>query len=190
MYIIIGEETLYANPWIAVYTTFYSVIGGFDIGKLEEKDSNNTLKYPTASYIIVLIMTIVLSVTLMNLLIGISVGSIDDIQKNAVLYQSKLKIDFFLRLDPNIPNSWKNKIVPTHYTVKGSKTNITTIVSNLWHFICSFFTPHVGGEGSKEKKSNKDSVTLDDMSYHIKQMESQIETIFKYQKLLLSELKK
>ena len=190
MYIIIGEETLYANPWIAVYTTFYSVMSGFDIGILEEKDSNNTLEYPTASYIIVLIMTIVLSVTLMNLLIGISVGSIDDIQKNAVLYQSKLKIEFFLNLDPNIPTSWKNKIVPKEYTVKGSKADITTFVRNLWNYICSFFAPHVGGEDGKEKEINEDSVKLDDMSYRIKQMESQIETVLKHQKDLLSELKK
>ena len=190
MYIIIGEETLYASPGRAIYTTFYSVISGFDIGTLEEKDSNNTLEYPTASYIIVLIMTIVLSVTLMNLLIGIAVGSIDDIQKNAVLYQSKLKIEFFLNLDPNIPTSWKNKIVPKEYTVKGSKADITTFVSNLWNYICSFFAPHVGGEDGNEKETNEDSVKLDDMSYRIRQMENQIETVLKHQKELLSELKK
>ena len=190
MYIIIGEETLYATPLRAVYTTFYSVISGFDIGILEEKESNNNLEYPTASYIIVLIMTVVLSVTLMNLLIGIAVGSIDDIQKNAVLYQSKLKINLFLNLDPSIPISWKNKMVPKHYTVKGSKTDITTFVSNLWNYICSIFAPHVGGEDATEKESNEDSVKLDDMSYHIKQMESQIETLLKHQKSLLSELKK
>ena len=190
MYIIIGEETLYANPGRAIYTTFYSVIDGFDIDILEEKDSNNTLEYPTASYIIVLIMTIVLSVTLMNLLIGIAVGSIDDIQKNAVLYQSKLKIDFFLNLDPNIPTSWKNIIVPKEYTVKGSKADITTFVRNIYNYICSFFAPHVEGEDGNEMKTNEDSVKLDDMSYRIKQMESQIETVLKHQKELLSELKK
>ena len=190
MYIIIGEETLYANPWIAVYTTFYSVIDGFDIGILDEKDTNNSLEYPTASYVIVFIMTIVLSVTLMNLLIGISVGSIDDIQKNAVLYQSKLKIDFFLNLDPNIPTSWKNIIVPKDYTFKGTDTDITTFVRNLWNYICSFFAPHVGGEDGKEQETNEDSVKLDDMSYRIKQMESQIETVLKHQKELLTELKK
>ena len=139
MYIIIGEETLYANPWIAVYTTFYSVLGGFDISKLEEKEADNTLLYPTASYIIVLIMTIVLSVTLMNLLIGISVGSIDAIQKNAHLVQAKLKIELFLTIDPNIPNSWKSKIIPKDYKVKGHKTNITNCISNLWNYISSFF---------------------------------------------------
>ena len=190
MYIIIGEETLYANPGRAIYTTFYSVISGFDIGILEEKDVNDTLEYPTASYVIVLIMTIVLSVTLMNLLIGISVGSIDDIQKNAVLYQSKLKIDFFLNLDPNIPISWRNKIVPKKYTVKGSKVDITTFVCNLWNYICSFFAPYVEDEDCKEKETNEDSVKLDDMSYRIQQMESQIETVLKHQKELLSELKK
>ena len=190
MYIIIGEETLYANPWIAVYTTFYSVLNVFDIGKLEEKEADNTFQYPSALYIIVLIMTIVLSVTLMNLLIGISVGNIDAIEKNALSYQAKLKINLFLTIDPNIPISWKNKIVPKDYTLKGNKNGITTFVSNLWNYICSFFAPNVDGDDGKGMESNEDSVKLDDMSYRIRQMESQIETILKHQKALLSELKK
>ena len=190
MYIIIGEETLYANPWIAIYTTFYSVLSGFDIGKLEEKEADDTLQYPNASYIIVLIMTIVLSVTLMNLLIGISVGSIDAIQKNALLYQAKLKIELFFTIDPSIPISWKDKIVPKSYTFKGTRNDITTFVSNLWNYLCSFFAPNTDGDHGKETESNEDSVKLDDMSYRIRQMESQIETILKHQKALLSELKK
>ena len=190
MYIIIGEETLYENPWIAIYTTFYSVISGFDIGTLEEKETEGTLQYTTASYVIVLIMTVVLSVTLLNLLIGISVGSIEDIQKNALLYQAKLKINFFLEIDPNIPISWKNKIVPKDYTVKSRKTDITTFISNVYNYISSFFAPHVGGEDGKEEESNEDSNKLEDMSYRIKQMESQIETLLKYQKMLITELKK
>ena len=190
MYIIIGEETLYANPWIAVYTTFYSVLGGFDISKLEEKEADSTLLYPTASYIIVLIMTIVLSVTLMNLLIGISVGSIDAIQKNALLVQAKLKIELFLTIDPNIPITWKNKIVPKNYTVKGSKSDITTFVSNLWNYISSFFAPNTDGDDGNETESNEDSSKLEDMSYRIRQMESQIDNVLKLQKALISELKK
>ena len=190
MYIIIGEETLYANPWIAIYTTFYSVLGGFDIGKLEEKDADDTLQYPRASYIIVLIMTIVLSVTLMNLLIGISVGRIDAIQKNALSYQAKLKLELFLLIDPNIPIRWKNKLVPTSYALKGTKNDIKTFVRNLWNYICSLFAPNTDGDDGKETESNEDSVKLDDMSYRIRQMESQIEIVLKNQKALLSELKK
>ena len=190
MYIIIGEKTLYANPWMAVYTTFYSVISGFDVGLLADKEAEGSLQYPTASYIIVLIMTVVLSVTLLNLLIGISVGSIDTIQKNALLYQAKLKIQLFLELDPNIPISWKSKIIPTDYTVKGSKTDITTFVSNVWNYICSLFAPHVEGEDGKGEKSNEDSAKLDDMSYRIRQMEGQIESVLNQQKALLSEVRK
>ena len=190
MYIIIGEEMLYANPWMAVYTTFYSVISGFDIGLLADKETDNTLQHPTASYIIVLIMTVVLSVTLLNLLIGISVGNIDNIQKNALLYQAKLKIHLFLELDPNIPTFWKNKIAPKDYRVKGSKADITTFFSSLWNYICSLFAPHVGGEDDKEKTSNKNSAILEDISYRVKQMENQIETLLKHEKVLLSKLKR
>ena len=190
MYIIVGEKTLYAHPWIAIYTTFYSVISGFDIGLLADKEVDGTLQYPTASYIIVLVMTVVLSVTLLNLLIGISVDSIEAIQKNALLYQAKLKIQLFLELDPNIPISWKSKIVPTDYTFKGSKTDITTFASNIWNYICSFFAPQDEGEDSKGEESNQDSAKLDDMSYLIRQMEGQIESVLKQQKALLLELRK
>lgn len=190
MYIIIGDKTLYAKPWMAVYTTFYSVIGRFDIGLLADKEADGSLQYPTASYIIVLIMTIVLSVALLNLLIGISVGSIDTIQKNALLYQAKLKIQLFLELDPNIPNSWKGKLVPTDYTVKGSRTDITTFVSNMWNYICSFFAPHVEGEDGNRENSTEGSARLDDMFYRVRQMEGQIESVLKRQKALLSELRK
>ena len=190
MYIIIGEETLYENPWMAVYTTFFTVIYKFDIRLLADKVNKGTLQHPTASYIIVLIMTVVLSVALLNLLIGISVGSIDTIQKNALLYQAKLKIHLFLELDPNIPNFWKNKIAPKDYMVKGSKADITTFVSNIWNYICSFFAPNVGGEVGKAEESNEDLARLEDLSYRIKQNESQIEMLIKHQKLLLSELKR
>ena len=194
MYIIIGDKLLYAKLWMAIYTTFYSVIGGFDIGLLADKAADGSLQYPTASYIIVLIMTVVLSVALLNLLIGISVGSIDIIQKNALLYQAKLKIQLFLELDPNIPISWKSKIVPTYYTVKGSNTDITTFISNMWNYICSFFVPHVESKDSKGENSTEGSTEgsarFDDISYRVRQMEGQIESVLEQQKALLSELRK
>ena len=190
MYIIIGDETLYNNPWRAIYSTFFTVLDVFDIDTLEDKETDGTLPHPVALYIIVLIMTVVLSLTLVNLLIGISVGSIEDIQKNAVLYQAKLKINFFLEIDPNLPIPSKNKIAPKHYIIEASKADITTCVRSVYNYICSFFAIHVDNKDGKEEKSNEDFSKLDDVSYRVKQMESQIETLLKYQKMLLSELKK
>ena len=190
MYIIIGEETLYSSPWIAVYTTFFSVINGFDIQILERKHSDGTLQYSTTSYIIVLIMTVILSITLLNLLIGISVGNIDNIRKNALLYQAKLKIHLFLELDPNIPISWKEKIIPKDHTVKGSIDDLKSVFAYVWNYISSFFAPHVECEDSTEENLNEDNIKLEDMSYRIKQIESQIEILLKHQKVLLSELRK
>ena len=190
MYIIIGEETLYSNPWIAIYTTFFSVINGFNIRILEKKQSDGTLQYSTASYIIVLIMTVILSITLLNLLIGISVGNIDNIRKNALLYQAKLKIHLFLELDPNIPMSWKDKIIPKDHTVNGSIDDLKTVFACVWNYISSFFAPHVGCEDGKIEDQNEDNIKLEDMSCRIKEIESQIEILLKHQKVLLSELKK
>ena len=149
---------------------------------LAEKQNEDSLQYATATYIIVLIMTIILSLTLLNLLIGISVGSIDTIQKNALLYQAKLKIHLFLQIDPNIPTSWKNKIVPDHYTIKRSKPNMATFLSNLWNYVSSLFAFQVEDDDGKEKELNQDSAKLDDMYYRIRQMEGQIDAVIKQQK--------
>ena len=157
---------------------FFSVINGFNIDILERKQSDGTLQYSTASYIIVLVMTVILSITLLNLLIGISVGNIDNIRKNALLYQAKLKIHLFLELDPN------------DHTVNGSIDDLKTVFACVWNYISSFFAPHVGCEDGKMEDQNEESIKLEDMSYHIKQIESQIEILLKHQKVLLSELKK
>ena len=120
MYILIGDEVLYESPWIAVYTTFFSVINGFDVGLLAEKDADGTLQYRKTTFIVGLILTVVLTVSLLSLLIGIAVRSIVNIQKDAIAYQAKLKANLFLEIDPNIPQILKHIKSYQHITRSSS----------------------------------------------------------------------
>ena len=132
-------------------------------------------------------LTVVLSVTLINLLIGISVGSIGDIQKDTLLYQAKLKIRLFLELDPNIPSVLKGRIIPRSHRIKGS-ASITDRAYSLWNRIVAQFAPKGEGTEHKETRESQEDFKAKDMHYRIKQIEHQVESVIKHQKTLMDKL--
>ena len=192
MYVLIGDDPLYNSPWIAVYTTFFSVINGFDISLLAEKDQDDSLQYKNATFVIALLLTVVLTVTLLSLLIGIAVRSIVNIQKDAIGYQAKLKAMLFLEIDPNIPQILKQRIVPTHYKVDES-SSMTSIIRNIWNYVAAYFATQIEGHDELHKNAQtsvKTFAMLDDVNYHVKEMETQIKLIQRQQDAVLMELKK
>ena len=124
VYILIREEPEYREPVLAIYNTLIAALYGFNFQQLKAREANNTLLCTKSTYTIALVMTVVLSITLINLLIGISVGSIGNIQKDALLFQAKLKIQLFLELETSIPSVLKEKIIPRSYKIKGSASSV------------------------------------------------------------------
>ena len=188
IYILIGEEPEYRDPVLAIYNTFIAALRGFNFRRLTEREDNGTLLYAKTTYTVALVLTVVLTITLVNLLIGISVGSIGNIQKDALLHQAKLKIQLFLELDPNIPRGLKGKIIPMSYKIKGS-ASIADRAYSLWNFIVAQFAPHIQGEEHEEMRENQEDSKVKDIHYRIKQMERQVESVLKHQKTLMDKLK-
>ena len=192
MYVLVGDDPLYNSPWIAVYTTFFSVINGFDISLLAEKDQDDALQYKNATFVIALLLTVVLTVTLLSLLIGIAVRSIVSIQKDAIVHQAKLKVSLFLEIDPNIPHILKQRIIPMQYKVEESKS-VTTVIRNIWNYVATFFATQIESHEKPYKDTQTSEATialLDDVTSHVKEMEAQIKLIKRQQDAVLMELKK
>ena len=110
LYILIGEEFFYNTPIKAIYATFFAAFRRFEIGVLQQKEINDTLQHPTTTYVTILVFNVVVSITLINLLIGIAVQKIGTIQESALLYQAELKTELFLELDIIIPEFLQHKI--------------------------------------------------------------------------------
>ena len=186
MYILIGEEYFYDNPLKAIYATSFSVISGFNIDILRVKHTAGTLQYVTATFLVALTLTVVLTVALQSLMIGIAVRSIGSIKKDAIATQARLKVILFLEIDPNIPQTIKHKFIPRRYKVKEGKS-MTTAIRNIWNHITSVFATKVEGE---EEIREAQPAILDDMHQNMMQMETQIRTLQKQQDAMLAELKK
>ncbi|XP_065915152.1 transient receptor potential cation channel subfamily A member 1-like [Dysidea avara] len=193
IYILIGEETVFSTPPLAVYNTFFAAFSGglnhFEL--LARKEEEDSFQYRKSTYTIILVMTVVLTITLVNLLIGISVGSIGNIQKDALLHQAKLKILLFLELDPNIPRFLKRKVIPKSHKHTGQSISITDKAYDLWNYIISKFAPRIQGcdHDHQLTKENQEDEKQRDMHYRIKQIECQVESLLKHQKLFMEEMR-
>ena len=185
LYILIGEEFFYNTPIKAMYATFFAAIGRLDIGILQQKENNDTLQHPISTYVIVLAFNVVVSITLINLLIGIAVQQIGKIQDSALLYQAELKTRLFLEIDPIIPRALQDKIFPTNHKVKGSGFDAKSI-GGIWNRFTTLFAY------SDESQSNEIMIKEEDyetreIAYRINQIENQNECILN---ILSTDLKK
>ena len=172
LYILIGEEFFYNNPIKAVYATFSAAISRLDIGILARKEIDDTLQHPLSTYVVVLVFNVVVSITLINLLIGIAVQRIGAIQESALLYQAELKTQLFLELDPIMPKFLQPKIFPTKHKIKGCDYDASRIGS-IWNRFTTLFAYSNESQESEAMTDQMDYETQE-LVNRIHQMENQI----------------
>jgi len=177
LYILIGEQPLYDHPIKAIYAAFYAAISFVDISVLHEKDY--ILQYRITTYVALLLFKIVLSITLINLLIGIAVRKTGAIQESALLYQAELKARLFLELDLLIPEFLQYKIFPKNHKFRGTSFNLTKI-GGIWNRFTNFFAYNDDLQEHDEATANqKKDHEIQEILYRICQIEDQIESLLK-----------
>ena len=179
LYILVGDEFFYDTPIKAIYSAFTAAISRIDIGILEEKEDNNTLQHPVITYGALLAFNVVVSITLINLLIGIAVQRIGKIQDGAILYQTELKTRLFLEIDPIIPKFLQHKIFPRKHKIKGCGFDASSI-GGIWNRFTTLFAYNDESQETEETSvTNQKDYEAQEMVYRVQQMENKIECILK-----------
>ena len=178
LYIIIGEERLYNHPIKAIYATFYASISNLNVIVISSKEDKNTLRYPISTYITLLVFNVCVSITLINFLIGIAVSKTKTIQKSALLYQAKLKVQLFLELDLIFPKSWLYKGFLETNEAENSGVTAENRFESMWNYFTNFFAYNDESQNQENCKHQKDH-EMQEIIYRISQLENQIETILK-----------
>ncbi|KAJ6663961.1 hypothetical protein lerEdw1_008915 [Lerista edwardsae] len=103
-HVLLGTQRTYSLPYLSVMQTFAMMLG--DINYREaflEPLMDNTLPYPFLSYIILVIFTLLIPILLMNLLIGLAVGDIAEVQKFASLKRIAMQVNLHTNLEKKLP---------------------------------------------------------------------------------------
>lgn len=94
-----GHHVSFSNVPISLIRTFSMMLGEIDfLGTYvqpyyhEKKDSEKTLPYPIPAFLILGLFMVLMPILLMNLLIGLAVGDIESVRRNAQLKRLAMQV--------------------------------------------------------------------------------------------------
>ncbi|KAF6036166.1 hypothetical protein EB796_005521 [Bugula neritina] len=97
--------------------TAIMMIGEFEFDSIFN-ESGVKVFYPHAAYIIFICFVIVMSIIIMNLLVGLAVDDIKGVQEQAVLTRKGMQVELALAVEAKLPEFITRKNIQTEWKVK------------------------------------------------------------------------
>lgn len=99
-FLLLGDELSYTSPYMSILKVFDMMAGGVEFNHyFVEKE----LPMPELARFICFTFILIMSISLMNLLIGLAVGDIEAVKKNAELKRLKTQIESLSQFEDRIP---------------------------------------------------------------------------------------
>ncbi|XP_075776642.1 transient receptor potential cation channel subfamily A member 1 [Pelodiscus sinensis] len=117
-FVLLCSQHHYKTPLLSVMQTFAMMLGDINYHEafLDPLLSNN-LPYPFLSYAVLIIFTLLIPILLMNLLIGLAVGDIAEVQKYAALKRIAMQVNLHTNLEKKLPYWFLSRVDQESITV-------------------------------------------------------------------------
>ncbi|XP_077862816.1 uncharacterized protein LOC102805597 [Saccoglossus kowalevskii] len=120
----------------ALIKTFVMTIGEFDYADIFHTDTSLE-PFEASSRIVFVIFLFLMPIVLINLMIGISVGDIEGVQKGAFLRRLAMQVELITDIDRKMPLCFQRKVYAREVMVEPNKKNDTRINKVIRFFIGS-----------------------------------------------------
>ncbi|XP_046808710.1 transient receptor potential cation channel subfamily A member 1 isoform X1 [Lucilia cuprina] len=101
----------FSNIPMSLLRTFSMMLGELDfVGTYVNTYYRDQLKVPLTSFLILSVFMIFMPILLMNLLIGLAVGDIESVRRNAQLKRLAMQVVLHTELERKLPQMWLQKI--------------------------------------------------------------------------------
>ncbi|XP_042320382.1 LOW QUALITY PROTEIN: transient receptor potential cation channel subfamily A member 1 [Sceloporus undulatus] len=108
----------YGTPYLSVMQTFAMMLGDINYhDAFLEPMLTNKLPYPLLSFVILIVFTLLIPILLMNLLIGLAVGDIAEVQKFAALKRIAMQVNLHTNLEKKLPYWFLSRVDQESITV-------------------------------------------------------------------------
>ncbi|XP_077208275.1 transient receptor potential cation channel subfamily A member 1 isoform X1 [Paroedura picta] len=117
-HVLLGTQQPYSRPHLSVMQTFAMMLG--DINYHEaflDPLFTHRLRYPFLSFVILTVFTLLIPILLMNLLIGLAVGDIAEVQKFAALKRIAMQVNLHTNLEKKLPYWFLSRVDQETITV-------------------------------------------------------------------------
>ena len=131
-YILVGNWSEFSTIGYSLFVNFGHFLEGIDYVAFVQEGVDGNLQFHWLTFTFVVALVILLGVVDMNLLIGLAVGDIEEIQSNAIVEAKVKDVNFFITMDLTIPSRlmrWLDK--PLVIVYPNRKVSILT---KVWRF--------------------------------------------------------
>ena len=180
-FILVGDAFPFKFIGNSFFIMFSYLLGEIDYEYYIERSDNNAIEHPVLTYLFVILASVLLAIVVMNLLIGLAVGDIERIKKNALVRQRANVVDFLTSIHvPKFIRSycWKQFIV-----IYPNKR--VSWIRMVWRYLWRELK-------GREQTSNEDEniyKLLHDQNDKIQYLQYQLNVMAAQQKEQLEELK-
>ncbi|GAB0086812.1 transient receptor potential cation channel subfamily A member 1 [Sergentomyia squamirostris] len=134
---------------MSLMRTFSMMLGEMDfVGTYVQPFHRKELPYPIPAFVILCLFMILMPILLMNLLIGLAVGDIESVRRNAQLKRLAMQVVLHTELEQKLPQMWLEKVDKMELIEypNDTKCKLGFLDSILRKWFCNPFTEDSGLE--------------------------------------------
>ncbi|XP_074141587.1 transient receptor potential cation channel subfamily A member 1 [Sminthopsis crassicaudata] len=140
-HVLLGFQSAFKTPVLSIMQTFSMMLG--DINYHEsflEPLLEDRLPYPLLSFLFLVIFTLYIPIVLMNLLIGLAVGDIAEVQKNASLKRIAMQVKLHTSLEKKLPFWFLSKVDQESIIVYPNRRKNFGFMNMFQYWFCCQYT--------------------------------------------------
>ncbi|KAM8784412.1 transient receptor potential cation channel subfamily A member 1 [Rhynchonycteris naso] len=184
-YVLLSMQDAFSSPLLSIMQTFSMMLGDINYhDAFLEPFLRNELAYPLLSFAQLITFTMFVPIVLMNLLIGLAVGDIAEVQKHALLKRIAMQVELHTNLEKKLPLWFLRKVDQKSTTVYPNKPRYSRGLLCIFHSI--FCT-----QEARQEIPNVDTsleVELLKQKYRLKDVTSLLEKQHELIKLIIQKM--
>ena len=165
LYILVGTvpELTFTTIGMSLFSILASLNAEIDYNTFVRLELMRQFPYTVLTIIVVCVLTIIMPIVVTNLLIGLAVGDIASIQKEAILSQRSVEVRTLTAIDKLIPKLYFKKFLQQQtyklYPNKNIWLKFKRIIHNLWSEVDELEDKNAVATTSQDSEQFKDNRT-------------------------------
>ncbi|XP_004680082.1 PREDICTED: transient receptor potential cation channel subfamily A member 1 [Condylura cristata] len=137
-YVLLNLQDAFSSPLLSIVQTFSMMLGDTNYrDAFLEPFLKNELVYPVLSFVQLITFTMFVPVVLMNLLIGLAVGDIAEVQKHASLKRIAMQVELHTSLEKKLPLWFLRKVDQKCITVYPNRSRYSGGLLCIFRYLFS-----------------------------------------------------
>nr|XP_019580618.1 PREDICTED: transient receptor potential cation channel subfamily A member 1 [Rhinolophus sinicus] len=184
-YVLLSIQDAFSSPVLSIIQTFSMMLGDINYrDAFLEPFLRNELAYPILSFAQLIIFTMFVPIVLMNLLIGLAVGDIAEVQKHALLKRIAMQVELHTNLEKKLPLWFLRKVDQKSIIVYPNRRRYSRGLLSIFYYI---FCTHE----ARQEIPNVDTsleVEILKQKYRLKDLTSLLEKQHELIKLIIQKM--